>query len=259
MALLLDVRLSVDYPERPGVLRDVALTLSAGETLGLIGQSGVGKSTLALAVLGLLDRRARVQGYVRFQGRDLLGLPERELRQLRGAQIATVPQSPLASLNPALRLGTQLKEAWRAHRRGPRSEEDAAIREALRRVQLPDTDAFLQLTPRQLSVGLAQRVLIGMAILHRPPLVLADEATSALDVVTQAEILDLFRELGQQEMALLYISHDLPSVAALCSRLAVLHEGQLVANGPTREVLANPPHPHVARLLAALPPHPASR
>ena len=253
--VLLAARISVRYGNRPPVLRDVSLDIRRGEVLGLVGQSGSGKSTLAMAILGLLDRnRAQPEGAIQFEGRDLLALRERELRGLRGRKIALVLQSPLSSLNPALKIRTQLREAWRAHAEGPNAACESAIGAALQSVSLPSSDEFLRKHPSQMSVGQAQRVLIAMAVMHRPALLIADEATSALDVITQSEILSLFRELNRNfGMAILYISHDLASVAGICDRISILHEGQIVETGPTEQVLTSPRHQYTQRLMAAMP------
>jgi ABC-type dipeptide/oligopeptide/nickel transport system ATPase component len=251
---VLSAHLWVRYGDRPPVLRDVDLDIRRGEVLGLIGQSGSGKSTLAMAILGLLGRNVHVEGTIRFDDSDLLRMSESDLRGLRGRKLALVLQSPLSSLNPALKVRTQLKEAWRAHASGPKSDCMAAIRAALESVCLPSTEEFLRKYPSQMSVGQAQRVLIAMAVLHRPALLIADEATSALDVITQSEILALFRELNRTTgMAILYISHDLASVAGICDRIAILHEGQIVELGATTEVLTNPQHEYTQRLMAAMP------
>src|SRR6202040_4027187 len=268
---LLSAQVTVRYPGKAPVLRGVSLEIARGEVVGLVGQSGSGKSTLAMAILGLLGRqRAIVEGNILFQGVDLLGMRERELRGLRGRSLSLVLQSPLASLNPALRIRTQLREAWRAHSNttasgGMNQDEDCdrAIEAALKSVSLPssaeDPD-FLQKRAAQLSVGQAQRVLIAMAILHRPALLIADEATSALDVITQSEILALFRELNRQRgMAILYISHDLASVAEICDRIAILHQGEIVECGPTEQILSAPQHPYTRRLMSALPQVPVRR
>jgi ABC-type glutathione transport system ATPase component len=252
---LLSAKISVRYGDKPEVLRDVELEVRRGEVLGLIGQSGSGKSTLALAILGLLDRRSsKTLGSIYLCDQDLLTLRESELRQLRGNKIALVLQSPLSSLNPALKIRTQLREAWKAHAKGPIADCDHAIRAALESVRLPSGDEFLCKYPAQMSVGQAQRVLIAMAVMHRPALLIADEATSALDVITQAEILALFRELNRNSgMAILYISHDLASVAGSCDRVAILHEGQIVETGTTNQVLTSPRHEYTRRLMAAIP------
>jgi len=257
--LLLSAHLWLRYGKKPPVLCDLDLDIRRGEVLGLIGQSGSGKSTLALTILGLLDRkRIQVEGTVRFDGSDLLRVSEQDLRALRGRKLSLVLQSPLSSLNPALKIRTQLKEAWRAHASGPKADCNAAIRAALESVSLPSTDEFLRKYPSQMSVGQAQRVLIAMAVMHRPALLIADEATSALDVITQSEILALFRELNRTTgMAILYISHDLASVAGICDRIAILHQGQIVESGSTTQVLTNPQHEYTQRLMAALPKMPA--
>lgn len=251
----MSANISVRYGDKPEVLRNVELEVRSGEVLGLIGQSGSGKSTLAMAILGLLDRKSvKMQGSIHFAGDDLLTVRESGLRQIRGHKIALVLQSPLSSLNPALRVRTQLAEAWRAHATGAASDCDHAIRTALEGVSLPSGDDFLRKYPAQMSVGQAQRVLIAMAIMHRPALLITDEATSALDVITQSEILALFRELNRNSgMAILYISHDLASVAGICDRVAILHQGQIVESGSTSQILTAPRHEYTRRLMAAMP------
>src|SRR6202795_1414340 len=257
---LLSAQVTVRYPGKAPVLRGVSLEIARGEVVGLVGQSGSGKSTLAMAILGLLGRqRAIVEGNIFFQGADLLAMRERELRNLRGRSLSLVLQSPLASLNPALQIRTQLREAWRAHSDGAATSADCdrAIQSALKSVSLPsneDDPDFLRKHASQLSVGQAQRVLIPMAIMHRPALLIADEATSALDVITQSEILELFARLNREiGMSILYISHDLPSVAGICQRIAILHEGQIVECGPTEQIFTAPEHPYTRRLMAVLP------
>src|SRR5712671_4659492 len=251
---LLSANLSVRYADKP-VLRGVQLQIQCGEVMGLVGQSGSGKSTLAMSILGLLEKkRAHAEGTIRFQDSELLQLSERELRALRGRAIALVLQSPLSSLNPALKIRTQLKEAWRAHTSGTAADCATAIRACMASVSLPVDDDFLRKYPSQMSVGQAQRVLIAMAVMHRPALLIADEATSALDVITQAEILALFRELNRQTgMAILYISHDLASVAEICDRIAILHKGEIVECGPTEQIVSCPQHEYTRRLMAAMP------
>jgi ABC-type glutathione transport system ATPase component len=259
--VLLSARLSMRYGDKPPVLRDVALDIRRGEVLGLVGQSGSGKSTLAMSLLGLLQgKRTHATGTIEFEGSDLLQMRDRELRSLRGRKLALVLQSPLSSLNPALKIRTQLREAWRAHASGPSAECETAIRAALESVSLPSSDEFLRKHPSQMSVGQAQRVLIAMAVMHRPALLLADEATSALDVITQSEILALFRQLNRTTgMAILYISHDLASVAGICDRIAILHDGQILEQGTTQEVLTTPQHEYTQRLMAAMPKMPLAQ
>lgn len=263
---LLSAQVTVRYPGKAPVLRGLSLEIARGEVVGLVGQSGSGKSTLAMAILGLLGRQhAIVEGNIIFQGADLLALRERELRDLRGRSLSLVLQSPLASLNPALQIRTQLREAWRAHSDSAAAGEDCdrAIQSALKSVSLPSSENdrdFLNKRASQLSVGQAQRVLIAMAIMHRPALLIADEATSALDVITQSEILELFARLNREiGMSILYISHDLPSVAGICQRIAILHEGQIVECGPTEQIFTAPVHAYTRRLMSALPNFPARR
>ena len=263
---LLSAQVTVRYPGKAPVLRGLSLEIARGEVVGLVGQSGSGKSTLAMAILGLLGRQhAIVEGNIIFQGADLLALRERELRDLRGRSLSLVLQSPLASLNPALQIRTQLREAWRAHSDSAAAGEDCdrAIQSALKSVSLPSSENdrdFLNKRASQLSVGQAQRVLIAMAIMHRPALLIADEATSSLDVITQSEILELFARLNREiGMSILYISHDLPSVAGICQRIAILHEGQIVECGPTEQIFTAPVHAYTRRLMSALPNFPTRR
>ena len=255
---LLSLDVTVDYPGRPCVLRDVSLELRPGEILGLVGRSGSGKSTLVLAILRLLHLKGgAARGAIWFQGRNLLAARESEMRGIRGRDIGLVLQSPLSSLNPALRLGTQLKEAWRAHNRGGGPGWRGRISELMRSVSLPADPAFLRSYPRELSMGMAQRALIAMGIMHGPSLLLADEPTSALDAITQAEILRLFGQLNREMgMAILLISHDLLSAASLCHRVAILHEGRIAECGDTDRIFSRPEHPYTRKLLDAIPrPH----
>jgi ABC-type glutathione transport system ATPase component len=252
---LLSIRLTISYQGKPPVLDDLRLEMEPGEVLGLVGHSGCGKSSLALAVLGLLNLKGgQVQGSIRWNGRELLGLKEREWRRLRGKEIALVPQSPMSSLNPALRLSTQLEEAWKLHGEGGRAQMEEAIMRALLDVSLPATEDFVRRYPAEISVGQAQRVLIAMAILHRPGLLIADEPTSALDAVTQAEILALFADLNRRlGMGLLFISHDLVSAYGLCHRIALVHGGKIVECNTPQSIFFSPQHPFTQKLIAALP------
>jgi peptide/nickel transport system ATP-binding protein len=258
-APLLSVCLTAAYGDKPPVLNNLFLQMREGEILGLVGQSGSGKSTLALAILRLLDMKAgSVTGSAYLRGRNLMKLRERHMREVRGKDIGLVLQSPLSSLNPALRIGTQMAEAFRAHERLSLESCEDVMRRSLREVSLPDDDEFLRRYPSQLSVGQAQRVLIAMAILHQPALLIADEATSALDVITQSEILALFAALNRRlGTGILYISHDLLSVASICHRIAILHQGEIVECRPAADIFHRPEHEYTRRLVAALPQLPA--
>jgi ABC-type glutathione transport system ATPase component len=250
---ILQVRLQAEYG-RQTVLRDVQFDLAAGESLGLIGTSGAGKTTLVMALLGLLDwHGGKAQGEVLVGGQNLLTMPGREARRIRGKQVALIPQSPMTALNRAVTLRAHFEEAWKAHERTKRKALDERLAELLPELQLPGDAAFLKRRPGQISVGQAQRVLIALALLHRPAILIADEPTSALDPVTQAEIIKLLIQLNKDHgTALLYISHDLISVLQLCSRVAVLDEGRIVECLGVGEIeMAR--HPATLRLLGALP------
>jgi peptide/nickel transport system ATP-binding protein len=252
---ILSVDISVDYPQRKGVLRNACIDVFPSEILGLVGQSGSGKSTLALAILRLLDHAgATVRGRLELLGQDLTRCNERQLRDVRGRLASLIPQSPSTALNPALRIGTQLREAWRAHSSEPWSSQEQFITHLFTMANLSPPEIFLKRFPSELSVGQAQRVLIIMALLHSPPLLIADEPTSALDIITQREILDVLVRIGkQQNMGILFISHDLSTIAAVCDRLAILHEGKIVECGHLETVVAAPQHPYTKELIAAVP------
>ena len=228
-APLLDVNISVDYRNKPGVLSDVRFEIRPGERFALAGRGGCGKSTVAMAVLGLLEMRGgTVRGSIRFEGRELAGCGERQMRALRGSRIALIPQSPQSALNPVLRLETHFREAWSAHSRIPWREERPRLLETLESLGLPPDEGFLRRYPHQISVGQSQRVMIAMAVLHRPSLLIADEPTSALDAESARDILHLLRDLNREfGMAMLYISHDMQSVGELCTRMAALRDGRI--------------------------------
>jgi len=251
--VLLRVAMQAGYAGKP-VLRDIRFELKHGEVLGLVGTSGAGKSTLVQSLLGLLPwRGGRVTGEVFLDGENLLAMSERALRKLRGNRVALIPQSPMTALNAAISLETHFVEAWRAHESSGRSAFEARLGTLLAEVQLPSGQEFLRRRPSQISVGQAQRVLIALALLHRPTLLIADEPTSALDPVTQAQVVHLLRGLNRQRgTSLLYISHDLVSVLQLCDRIAVLDDGVIVENLPVSQI-GRACHATTLALLNALP------
>ncbi|HET8549988.1 MAG TPA: ABC transporter ATP-binding protein [Bryobacteraceae bacterium] len=253
-AMLLDACITVDYPGRPSALRGVALAVCDGEIVGLAGESGSGKSTVALALMSLAARRGgSVHGRVLWRGTDLLTLGERELRRIRGREIGLMLQNPMAALNPQLRLATQFREAWRAHAPSSNAWRERAL-DTLARLGLPAGEALLSCVPGELSVGMAQRVLLALAILHRPRLLIADEPTSALDVITQSEMLALFRRLRSEfGMSLLIISHDLLALASVCDRITVLRAGEVVEALAADELFSGAKNDYTRRLIAALP------
>jgi ABC-type glutathione transport system ATPase component len=253
-APMLQVHLRAEYGKRC-VLSDVRFDLCAGEALGMVGTSGAGKTTLVMAMLGLLPwRGGKTTGEVLIDGNNLLTMPAREARNIRGKRIALVPQSPMTALNSAVSLRSHFDEAWRAHESTGKKVLEERLRQLMREVQLPADDiGFLLRKPGQISVGQAQRVLIALALLHRPAILIADEPTSAMDPVTQAEIISLLRQLNRQNgTALLYISHDLLSVLQLCDRLAVLHSGAIAECVPVAQI-DRARHPATLSLLRSLP------
>ena len=231
---------------------DVSFQIAPGETLGLVGESGSGKSVTAFAVLRLLQSPGRVTaGRVLFEGRDLLTLPERGMRRIRGARISLIFQEPMTALNPVMRVGDQIAEALTVH--GRTGARERAV-ELLRAVHIPDAERRVRDYPHQLSGGMRQRVMIAIALACHPALVIADEPTTALDVTIQAQVLDLLRELrAQYNLALLLITHDFGVIAEIADRVAVMHRGKIVEQGPVRQILRAPVHDYTRRLLAAVP------
>jgi oligopeptide/dipeptide ABC transporter ATP-binding protein len=255
---ILDVRdLVVAFPVDGQMARavdGVSLRISPGEVLGVVGESGSGKSMTALSVMRLVPRPGRVvAGEICFEGRDLLRLPEAELRQVRGGRIGMVFQDPLSALNPVLTVGFQVAEAILAHRRVSRRQAwDEAVT-LLERARLPDPEAKARQYPHQLSGGQRQRVGIAMAFSCCPPLVIADEPTTALDVTVQQQILALMTGLARDTgTAIMLITHDLGVVAETCDRVAVMYAGRIVETGPAARLFTRPSHPYTRALLASL-------
>jgi ABC-type glutathione transport system ATPase component len=230
------------------LVRDVSFEVGTGERVGLIGESGSGKSLTALSIMGLLPDELRASGSVKLKGRELLGASERELSRLRGNEMSMVFQEPMTALNPAMRVGRQVAEPMSIH--GTRRDHQSAAAELLDSVGLP-SDA-VRAYPHQLSGGQRQRVVLAMALANDPALLICDEPTTALDVTVQARILDLILSgTRQRETSLLFITHDLAVVASVCERVLVMLDGEIVEAGSTREVLTAPKHEYTQRLLKA--------
>ena len=255
--------LTVELPTAAGWVRpvnEVTLRIARGEALGLVGESGSGKTMLSLALMGLPPPGARVSGEAFLSAADgqrkvLANLSEPEWREVRGREIAMIFQEPMTSLNPVLRIGTQIEEAIWAHEPGlPRSVVDRRVIAALEQAAVPEPEVRAKQFPHQLSGGLRQRAMIAMALAARPKLLIADEPTTALDVTVQKQILELLDRLRREmELGLLFITHDLAVVAKVAERVAVMYAGRVVEEGPAASVLMQPLHPYTQGLLAASP------
>lgn len=245
---MLEIRhLTVRFGHRRTVaVDDISLDVPARQRLGLIGESGSGKTVTALAVMGLLSDNAEVEGSIVFKGRELVGAPDKELRRLRGSQLAMVFQEPMTALDPTMKVGAQLREVYRLHRKDA-TDAEQVVTAALRRVGLGDLDGLRNTYPHELSGGQRQRIMIAMALTHDPDLVICDEPTTALDVVVQADILAVLR---RELEACLFITHDIAVMAQVCDQVAVMLDGKIVERGPVARVLADPQHPYTRGLIA---------
>jgi peptide/nickel transport system ATP-binding protein len=237
------------------ILRDVSLTLQRGEVRGLVGESGAGKSTIAKAVLGILPRTVRiVGGFVNFEGRDLLQLPQKELRSIMGSEISLIPQDPQTALNPGRRIEAQLTDGLRLKRGLSKREARQRALKLLEEVHIPDPERALRCYPHELSGGMRQRVLISAAFALEPKLVVADEPTTALDVTVQKQILRLIRGLQEaHDTAVIFVTHDLGVVAQICDSVTLLYGGKVIEDGRTGDVLSTPRHIYTQALIAAGP------
>jgi peptide/nickel transport system ATP-binding protein len=255
---LLEVRdLSVRFDTDEGTVHAVdgmSLELASGQVLGIVGESGCGKSVTALSILGLLPKTATVTGSIRFEGAELLGAPRSRLRKIRGRQISFVFQEPMTSLNPVLRIGNQIEEVLREHLSLSRTAAKERVVELLDLVHIPDPSRRIDEYPHQLSGGMRQRVVIAMALACDPKILIADEPTTALDVTIQAGILDLLRELrARLGTAIVLITHNLGVVADLADRVVVMYAGRKAEEAAVGELFAHPQHPYTIGLLGAVP------
>ena len=237
------------------ILRDVSLSVNAGEAMALVGESGAGKSTIAKAVLGILPAGIKVsRGEILFESTDLLTLPPAKLRELLGVRIALIPQDPLTSLNPARRIGDQLTDGLRLRAGLSRADATARALKLLNDVHIREPERVLTRYPHELSGGMRQRVLIAQAFSLNPHVIIADEPTTALDVTVQKQVLRLIRDMQREhKTTLLFVTHDLGVVAQICDRMTVLYGGKVLEQGATADILANPGHPYTRALLAASP------
>lgn len=255
-----DLRVEIDTPLGPAAILDgIEFDLERGRSLGLVGESGCGKSMTALATMGLLPDQARASGAIRLDGQNLLDLSEEALCGLRGRRISMIFQEPMTALNPVKTIGQQVAEGLRRHLRLARPEAERKAANWLDRVGLPESRFPLSLYPHQLSGGQRQRVLIAAAMACGPELLIADEPTTALDVTIQAQVLDLIAELVESEgLALLLITHDLGVVAEMADQVAVMYSGRIVEAGPAVSVFAELAHPYARGLFAAMPQAPGN-
>ncbi|MEA2756724.1 MAG: oligopeptide transport system ATP-binding protein [Aliidongia sp.] len=235
-------------------VNDVSLSLTAGETVGIVGESGSGKSQILMSIMGLLARNGMASGSVKLHGQEILGLRDDRLDRLRGAAMSMIFQDPMTSLNPFLRVSTQLTEVLVKHRAMGKAEAMRHAIAMLERVSIPDAAKRIRRYPHEFSGGMRQRVMISMALLCRPALLFADEPTTALDVTVQAQILELLKELAAtMGTTIVLVTHDLGVVASLCDRVVVLYGGRIMESGPAEQIFEDPRHPYTKGLLDSTP------
>jgi peptide/nickel transport system ATP-binding protein len=240
---------------RVRAVRDVSLVINKGERLGIVGESGAGKSVLGFSLINLISKPGRITGgQIIFDGKDLTKLNDDQMRHIRGNDISMIFQDPMMTLNPVLTIGTQMKETIRAHMHVSDKEAEAICVDKLRKVYIPSPEKRLKQYPHEFSGGMRQRIVIAISLLTNPKLIIADEPTTALDVTIQAEIMDLLLELCEKEnMGLILITHDLAVVSEVTQRIAVLYAGKVVELGPAEQLISNPKHPYTKGLIQALP------
>lgn len=257
MSLLQITDLTVSFGTPDGVVKAVngmTLALDAGDSLAIVGESGSGKTQLAFATLGLLAKNGRAAGSIRFDGQEILNLPEAQLNAIRANQIAMIFQDPMTSLNPYLRVGEQMAEVLTLHKGASRRDAMEESARMLDAVRIPDARARLRMYPHEFSGGMRQRIMIAMALLCRPKLLIADEPTTALDVTVQNQIMDLMGDIQRDfGTALILITHDLAIVAGSCSKTLVMYGGRVMEMGATDDLFETPSHPYTRGLLNAVP------
>ena len=259
MAPLLEVKnLSIEFydhelPER--VVKDFDLVLQRGDRIGIVGESGAGKSMSALAIAGLLNRHdMEKKGEILFDGKDLLSLKRHELRQYQGKDIAIIFQEPMTSLNPVKKIGWQVEESLRLHTKLSKEERKEKAISLLKEVELQNAEKVYDMYPHELSGGMRQRVMIAAAMICEPKILIADEPTTALDVTTQVQIIELMKQLNEKRgTAILFISHDLSLVETLCNQVIVMKDGKVVESGSTKAIFESPKEEYTRELLAAIP------
>lgn len=259
MSNLLEVNeLNIQFKTELGVIspvREIAFTVSQGETVAIVGESGSGKTLLSLSILGLVPPPGKISnGEINFNGNNLLNLGKRELRKIRGNEISMIFQEPMTSLNPVFTIGDQMSEVFRVHQKLSKKEAISKSIEMLEVIGIPNSEKIVYYYPHQLSGGMRQRVMIAMALSCNPKLLIADEPTTALDVTIQAQILDLMRDLiNKNDTGMILITHDLGVVAEMADKVVVMYAGEVIEVAPAVEIFSNPKHPYTKGLLASIP------
>ncbi len=255
MALIDIINLRTQFPSEDGMVKavdTVDLSVAGGERLGLIGETGCGKTVLGMSIVRLLQPTTRIEGRINYKGRDILKLKEEEMRRLRGREIAMILQNPTTSLNPVLKVGDQIAEAIRLHQGPGKREANARAVQMLQSVHLPDAAANANQYPHELSGGMRERVMIAMGLACNPEFIIADEPTKGLDIKTKMQIVELLREATLHK-AMLMITHDLGVAGSICDRIAVMYAGELLEEAPSQDILNNPAHPYTQGFINSLP------
>ncbi len=245
-------RLTISFDGKKAV-DDISLDLNSNEIVGLVGESGCGKSLTAFSILGISPPGSVLSGKIIYNGVDLLSMDDESKRKIRGNKISLISQDPLSALNPVFTVGEQISEVLEVHKGVSREESQITSQKALEKVNVPNPKLRLKDYPHQFSGGMRQRALIAMALVTEPDILIADEPTTALDVTIQLQILEIMKDLRNKGKAILLITHDLAVVSDICDRIFVMYLGKIVEAAPTREIFANPKHPYTIGLLNSLP------